>query len=214
MIGDFPNFTPNPLPTLPANIRHSNPFDLVVVDNQAYVADGGQNLVWRVDIPTGAISVLAAFAPVLNPFFNSTPPPPSVGGPFLDGVPTGIRYSEDLLLVALFRGNPFPPGASQVQAVDPLTGTQAPLITGLKTAIDVLPIKAGDDTGYLVLQHASTGFFFGSPGLLLGFGTPGDPPTIVANCLTRPTSMALDERTGILYVTELAGRLVAIPVAP
>jgi hypothetical protein len=215
LIADFPNFVPNPRPALPANIRHSNPYDLVVVDNQAYVTDGGQNLVWRVDLPTGAISVLATFAPVPNPAFNPAPPPPSVGGPFLDGVPTGIRYSDGLLLVALFRGNPFPPGASQVQAVDPLTGAQAPLITGLKTAVDVLPMKAGGGlTGYFVLQHASSGFFFSGPGLLLGFAAPGDPPVMIADCLTRPTSMARDEKSGVLYVTELAGRLVAIPPVP
>jgi hypothetical protein len=214
LIADFSNFTPNPLPTLPANIRHSNPFDLVVVDNQAYVTDGGQNLVWRVDIPTGAISVLAAFAPVPNPFFNSTPPPPSVGGPFLDGVPTGIRYSEGQLLVTLFRGAPFAPGTSQVQAIDPQTGAQAPFITGLKTAIDVLPLREGDDSGYLVLQHASSGLFFDSPGHLLGFDSSDDSPTIIADCLSRPTSMTLDEQTDTLYVTELAGRVVAIPVTP
>jgi hypothetical protein len=100
-----------------------------------------------------------------------------------------------------------------VQTIDPLTGDQAPLITGLKTAIDVLPILDGDGVRYLVLQHTSSGFFFGSPGSLLGFGTPSDPPVIIADCLTLPTSMALDEKTGVLYVTESAGRVVAIPVA-
>jgi hypothetical protein len=33
-------------------------------------------------------------------------------------------------------------------------------------------------------------------------------------CLTRPSSMTLDEKTGTLYVTELNGRLVAIPIGP
>jgi hypothetical protein len=33
--------------------------------------------------------------------------------------------------------------------------------------------------------------------------------------LVTPTSMSLDEKTGTLYVTEVAtGRVVAIPVAP
>jgi hypothetical protein len=99
---------------------------------------------------------------------------------------------------------------SQVQAIDPVTGAQTPFIVGLKTAIDVLPIKDGDDVDYLVLQHASTGLFFGGPGLVLRFETPSDQPTIVANCLTRPTSMVLDEKTGTLYVTEFGGRLVSI----
>jgi hypothetical protein len=74
-----------------------------------------------------------------------------------------------------------------------------------------LPIKDGDDTDYLVLQHASIGLFFGSPGQVLRFETPTDTPTLVAGCLTRPTSMTLDEKAGTLYVTEVEGRLVAIP---
>jgi len=80
----------------------------------------------------------------------------------------------------------------------------------------VLPIREGSDTHYLVLQHASEFSLppFTSLGLLLQFEMPGGPPTIIADCLTRPTSMTLDEKTSMLYVTELAGRSVAIPIAP
>jgi hypothetical protein len=66
---------------------------------------------------------------------------------------------------------------------------------------------------YLVLQHASAGPFFASPGHLLGFDDAGGSKTHIADCMTRPTSMALDEHTGILYVVELEGRLLAIPMA-
>jgi hypothetical protein len=215
LIADLlPNFTPNPLPTVPANVRLSNPFDVVVVADQAYVTDASQNSVWQVDIPTGAFATLAAFPTIPNPLFNPAPPPPSVGGPLLEAVPTGIRYFDGLLLVGLFRGSPFPPGTSQVQAVDPLTGNHAPFITGLKTAIDVLPVSSGGETGYLVLQHASAGPFFGSPGLLLHFAASGGAPTVIANCLARPTSMVLDEKSRIAYVTEYAGRVVAVPLEP
>jgi hypothetical protein len=41
-------------------------------------------------------------------------------------------------------------------------------------------------------------------------GGPAEPPF----CLTQPTSMTLDEKTGTLYVTELGGRILAIPIAP
>ena len=98
--------------------------------------------------------------------------------------------------------------------VDPESGAQSPLITGLKTAIDVLAFNGGDDTDHLVLQHASAGPFFGSPGVLLRFATPSSAPTVVANCFTRPTSMVLDEKTGMVYITEFAGRVVGISVAP
>ena len=69
-------------------------------------------------------------------------------------------------------------------------------------------------TDYLVLQHASVGPFFGSPGLLLYVAASGGAPTVVANCLARPTSRVLDEKSGTAYVTEYAGRLVAVALEP
>lgn len=244
LVANFPDLVSNPLSSLLANVRGSNPFGLALVEDRErhhgdakhdgdddkdrrqgdflYVTDGGRNLVWKVDVNSGAFSILADFPVVPNPLFNPTPPPPSIGGPFSEAVPTGITYSGGQLLVTLFRGVPFAPGTSVVEPVDPLTGSHInpltgsaiPFITGLKTAIKVLPITKNHDTDYLVLQHASAGPFFGSPGLLLRFEAAGGPATVIANCLTTPTSMTLDEKTGTLYVTELAGRIVAIPVAP
>ena len=104
------------------------------------------------------------------------------------------------------------PGTSVVEQVDPVTGSHSAFITGLKTAIDVLPVKEKGNTDYLVLQHASIGPFFGGPGLVLRFASPSGSPVLVANCLTLPTSMTLDQRTGTLYVSELGGNIVAIPV--
>ena len=156
--------------------------------------------------------------PIPNPLFNLTPPPPSIGGPFVEAVPTGIAYSDGQLLVTLFTGFPFPVGASVVEQVDPLTGSHTQLITGLKAAIDVLSLREHGDIDHLVLQHAFSGTPplppFNSPGRLLRFETAGSSPTVIADCLTRPTSMTLDEKTSTLYVTEFSGRLVAIPVAP
>jgi hypothetical protein len=239
LIANFPDFFPEPSLAVPNNVRGSNPFDLVLLESHKrhdgdrwadgdehgdsdgellYVTDGGRNLVWQVDINSGAFSMLAVFPQVANPMF------PSLGPPFIDAVPTGIADDNGQLLVTLFRGVPFPPVISVVAKVDPVTGNPTPFITGLKTAIDVLPIRRHHDTDYLVLQHASAGPFFGSPGLLLRFETPAGPPTVLANCLNRPTSMTLDERAGTLYVTELVsvppgtpvtqGRVVAVPVTP
>ena len=226
LVANFPDFTPNPPP--PANVRGSNPFDLVAVGNQLYVTDGGQNLVHRVNINSGAFSTLVVFPNVPNPLFGT------IGGPTVEAVPTGIRYFDGQLLVTLFRGFPFPP-VSVVEQVNPTTGAHAPLITGRKTAIDVLAIGNNDnedgdnennqdgenaDTDYLVLQHASGPGPMTPPGVLLRFDTPSSPPTVVANCLTRPTSMTLDRKTRKLYITELGpppagpGRLVSVPIAP
>ncbi len=184
---------------------------MVVVGDTAYVTDGGQNLVWQVDIATGTFSTLATFPRIANPLFNPTPP--SIGGPFVEAVPTGIAYSNGQLLVTLFRGFPFPPNISVVEQIDPLTGDHSPFITGLRTAIDVIPIKEGGETHYLVLQHTSGATIFplfAGPGLVLRFDSPAGPPAVVTNCLTRPTSMTFDEKTGLLYVTELGGRIVEV----
>jgi hypothetical protein len=47
---------------------------------------------------------------------------------------------------------------------------------------------------------------------VLRFDKPSGPPTRIADCLHAPTSMTLDRRDGILYVTEEAGKLVGIPM--
>jgi hypothetical protein len=206
LIVDFPNYVANPLPALATNIQLSNPFGLVPVDDVLYVTDGGRNRVWRVDLSTDSFSTLVTFPAIPNPLFGIVP----AGGPFLDAVPTGIAAANGKLFVTLFRGVPFPPGTSTVQEIDPVTASQSALITGRKNAIDVLPLTNGDDPDYLVLQHASVGPFFGSPGLVLHFDTPTSAPTVVTNCLVRPTTMTLNKNTNTLYVTEYGGRVVAV----
>jgi hypothetical protein len=219
LVAKLPNFTAKPLARFPANVDLTNPFALVGVGDQLYVTDGGQNAVWQVDIPTGAFRKLAEFSDISNPLF------PAVGGPSEEAVPTGIAYSGGRLLVTLFSGAPFAPGTSSIQQVF-LNGSQTPFVTGLKTAIGVLQIHSDndgaddrhegrdedDDAEYLVLQNASTGPFFNSPGLVLQVAETDRPPTVLANCLTRPTAMTLDRREHTLYVTDLAGHVVAIPL--
>ena len=206
LVVNFPNYVSNPLPAFASNVQLSNPFGLVPVDDVLYVTDGGRNRVWQVDLLTGSHSTLVTFPAIPNPLFGIVP----AGGPFLDAVPTGISAFNGKLLVTLFRGVPFPPGTSTVQEIDPATATQSALITGRKTAIDVLPLSDDDDLDFLLLQHASLGPFFGSPGLVLHFETPADPPTVVTNCLVRPTTMTLNRKSNTLYVTEYGGRLVAV----
>lgn len=205
LIANFPDYIPAPFGGNPNIVRASNPFDVAIHANQLFVTDGSRNLVWEVDIPSGSFTPLATFPNIPNPIPGFAPE--------LEAVPTGIEYVDGQLLVALFRGVPFPPGTSTIVQIDPATGTQAPLISGLKTAIGVAKtdIFGGDD--YLVLQHSSGGLFFGGPGLVLGFDPPTTAAQTLANCLTRPSAMWLDETTGILYATELvSGRLVALPL--
>ena len=205
LVADFPDHIPNPLPEFPEIVRSSNPFSLVLVADQLYVTDGGRNLVWKVDVSSGDFAALAEFPTIPNPLF------PGVGGPETEAVPTGIAYDDGQLLVTLFRGVPFPPGTSVVLRIDPATGAQEPFITGLKTAIDIVPEPPPAKGSYLVLQHSSgDGPFFPGPGLVLRFPSASASPETLADCLERPTSMVLDEKTGTLYVAELlTGRLAA-----
>ncbi len=206
MIVDFPNYVSNPLPTFAGNIQLSNPYGLVPIDDALYVTDGGRNRVWQIDLLTETFSTLVTFPAIPNPLFGIVP----AGGPFLDAVPTGITAVDNKLLVTLFRGVPFPPGTSTVQEIDIASATQSVLIGNRKTAVGVLALDEDDDVDYLVLQHASAGPFFGSPGLVLRFENPTDPPTVVPSCLVRPTSMTLNKKAGTLFVTEYSGRVVSV----
>ena len=207
VVANFPDYVPDPIPGNPAPIvRGSNPFALAIAGSRLYVTDGGRNLVWDVDLASGAFSVLATFPQVANPVPGFAP--------MIDAVPTGIEYVDGELLVTLFRGVPFPAGTSTVMRIDPTTGAQAPLISGLKTAIGVSQSDLAGSGGYLVLQHSSgPAPFFAGPGVLLAFASPAAAPQTLANCLTRPTTMWVDEQSGIVYVAELlSGRIVALKV--
>jgi hypothetical protein len=202
VVANFPDYIANPLPTAAHNVRGSNPFDLELIDDQLFVTDGGRNLVWKADIDTGA------FAPLVT--FPTIPNTTGMGGPFVEAVPTGIREIHGQLFVTLFRGFPFPQ-ASAVEQVDPLTGARTTLLQGLRTAIDVA--SSGDeDASVLVLEHTSGDLLppFNGPGSLRRWDAAG--PTVLTSCLARPTSMARDERDGVIYITELlTGRIIVVP---
>lgn len=210
MVADFPDYIPEPLPFFGDNIRHSNPFQLLVVDNNIFVTDGGRNLIWKVDLNSGSYSALAEFPNIPNPLF------PAFGGPFVEGVPTGLDYSDGKILVTLFRGFPFPPGTSTVQEIDPVSGNNVTFISELRTAIGVMSAGSSADRNYFVMQHTSGATIlplFFEPGLLLHFESPTDPPTVIADCLTRPSSMVLDKKTGRLYITEVGGKVVSFDIS-
>ena len=208
LVTDFPDYIQRT--DVPSLVRASNPFGIVVVANALYVTDGSRNLVWAVDLASGAHEPLAEFPPVANPLFGV---PGLPGGPTVEAVPTGITYVDGRLLIALLRGLPFPANTSTIVEVDPSTGEQASVISGLKTAIGVIQTADRADADYLVLQHSSgPGPFFGGPGVVLHVDSPGSTPAVLANCLTRPSSFVLNEKTGTLYVVEIGGRLVALTI--
>jgi hypothetical protein len=203
LIADFPNYVPAFLPFFPPNVRHSNPYGVVKIGENLFVSDGGMNAVFAVNIDSGSISTLTAFPPIPNPLF------PGFGGPFIEAVPDSIRESDGQLLVTLLRGFPFLPGNASVMKVNPSTGATTELVTGLTSAIDVLPVKEKGNTRYLTLE-ISTNLLAGDPGRLQNFATAAGPGTVISNCLISPSSMVRDKDN--LYVTEIfTGRVIRIP---
>lgn len=202
LVADFPDYVPAPLPFFPANVQHANPFGIVGIGNQLYVADGGRNAVFKVDTAAHSFSLLTAFPPLPNPL--------PFGPPVIDAVPAGIENHNGQLLVALFRGFPFIPGSADIVSVNPTNGAVTPFIDGLSSAIDVLPVKTKGKTSFLTLE-LSTDFLAGAPGRLQRFSTPAGPGTVISNCLIGPSDMVRDDKTGTLYITSIfTGRIIKI----
>ncbi|HEX6189645.1 MAG TPA: ScyD/ScyE family protein [Pyrinomonadaceae bacterium] len=199
LLADFPDYVPEPRKDEPNNVRPSDPFGLVISANQLYIVDSDTNAVRIVEIQTGETTTLTNFAPVSAGHFSA------------EAIPVGIRFFGDQLLVTLLTNYPFPADAAQVRIVDPATGSDEPFITGLTTAVDVLPIRGrGRTTEFLTLE-LSADMQAGSPGRLRRFSSPDAMPVVVAPCLNSPTSMARDERTGALYITEIfTGQIVKV----
>jgi hypothetical protein len=208
-IVNFPDFQSEPLPEVPGNVRNSNPFQAVAVGDSMYVTNGGLNKLVKVDLSTGSFADLAIFDRIPN--LAGAAGPPSV-----EAVATGISYFRGEVLVALFSGAPFLPGLSRIKAIDPVTGDQSDLLTGLRTAIDIQPVRTQGATRYLVLENnfAPVPAFPPTGAGVRLFEAPGSESTLVSGCeLKRPTSMSLDRKTGTLYVTELLeGTVVKVPL--
>ena len=130
----------------------------------------------------------------------------------VEAVPDSIHLFEDQLLVTLLSGFPFPLGGAQVRTVDPDTGANTPFITGLTSAIDVLPVRVSRcSTAFLTLEFSADQLVPGLPGRLRYFTSPAAAPSVVADCLVTPTSMARDARTGKIYITEIStGRVIKV----
>ena len=142
--------------------------------------------------------------------------PGAAGPPSVEAVPTGLAFADGAVLVSLLSGGPFLPGLSRIKAVDPVTGAQSDYLTGLRTAIDVLPVRDGRDTDYLVLENnfAPAPPFPPTGASIRRYEAPGGTSVAVHGCtMYRPSSMTLDKRSGTMYVTELLqGTVVVVPL--
>jgi hypothetical protein len=199
---DFPDYAPEPRPNFADNVRHSHPYGIVADDEFLYVVDAGFNKIRKLEIASGAEQTLTSFPPTPNP---------GSGPPFMENVPTTIRWNGDQLLVTLLSGAPFIPGLSQVRQIDPVTGANDPLIHGLSAAVDVIPLSSGDVSGGFLTLEFDLNFPAPGPGRLEFFPAAGASPVVIAGCLTTSTSIILDRKSNRVVVSELAtGRLVTL----
>ncbi len=200
LVADFNDVAPDPLPDAPQNVAASNPFGIEIIDNHVFVVDGGMNNVWKVGIFRGDIESLINFPEVVVP-----------SGQSIEAVPAGIRVYNGQLLVALHRAgdaNPFAAGLAEIRIVDPQTGSDAPLITGLTSAIDVLPVQTEGNPDYLYVLEFGVFAPPNGPGrkptqLLRFNATAGRLPLSIIDLGPFATSMTRDPATGDLYLTRM-----------
>lgn len=203
LVADFADYVAEPRPDQPDNVRASNPFGLAVLGNRLFVVDASLNSIRTIDLTSRAVGTLTAFAPVPNTR--------GIGPPVSEAVPDSIRVDGNRLLVTLLTGFPFPLGAAQVRAIDPSTGASTPFISGLTSAINVLPLKGG---GFLTLEYTAdmlAGPTAPASGRLMWFAAPDASPVVVGNIFSSPTHLEIDDRTGAVFIPEIfAGRIVKV----
>jgi hypothetical protein len=198
VLANFRNFTFGSRPNI---VRPSNPFGIALIGKNLYTTDAGQNLVWETNINTGETNVLV--------YLNNKANPLPFGPPFVEPVPDSIRAFGKQLLVTYLTGFPFPAGQSEVHKINRVNNSHTTFIGGLSTAIDVLPVEgANGQTRFYVLEF-STAFLTNAPGRLLLYESPSAAPKVLAEGLVSPTSIARDETSGDLFITEMfTGRIM------
>ena len=211
LVADFPNFTPSPRPDFPQNVRAGNPFGVAVLGATAFVVDASQNLIRRVDTGSGTFTTLTTFASIQNPL--------PFGPPFIDAVPDSVTLRGDELLVTTLTGFPFPPGRAEVRRVNIHTGASTTFASGLTAGIDVQPLGNTATDPVLALEF-STSMTESKPGRLRMISAGGQSTTIAEN-LPTPTSVAVDQRSGEIFIVHIFPGLITrvnaagvIPAAP
>ena len=214
LIANLPDSIPNPRPTAPNNRRSSNVFGIEIFQKSLYVVDASFNLIYRVNIGDGSYTTFATFPNRPNPLF------PTIGGPFIEPVPDNIHRVGNQLLIPLLTGFPFVSGFSEIQSVSLKGGGRETFIPNLTSAIDVLHVETSDDSKnigdaedmYFTLEF-SANQLANQPGRLKFYSSPDAAPITVVSNLISPTSMARDETTGDIFITEIiTGRIIRVQI--
>ena len=195
---DFPSYVAEPRPDEPRHVRISNPYGVVGSASGLVVTDASMNVLWSIPLAPGRpVTAMATFPNVPNPLF------PNAGGPTSEAVPASVRVAGDDFVVSLLTGFPFGAGAASVLRVSRATGAVTTMASGLQTAVDVLPLGGTTDQFYVV--EYSGNFLAGGPGRVLRVDGARGTKLVMADNLRTPTNLAVDTRTGDLFVTENSG---------
>jgi hypothetical protein len=196
MIADLPDYRPEERPGAPDNVRASHLFGLDIFQKKLYVVDAGFNLIHRIDTRSGSASTFVNFPNKPNPLF------PGIGGPVIEAVPDNIHRVGSRLIVPLLTGFPFVPEFAEVQSISLRGDRHETLIPGLTSAIDVLLVETAGADGYFVLEF-SADQLGGLPGRLQYFSSANAAPETVVPVVITPTSMARDEGSGDIFITNI-----------
>lgn len=200
VVTNFRNFIEDPAPGVPTSVRSSDPFGIVRRGSTLYVVDASLNLVWEVDSDTGATRTFVTFAAMPNPL--------PFGPPFIDAVPDNVRLIGKSLLVTFLTGFPFPEGSAEVRKIRLVNAADEPFISGLSTAIDVLPAKTASGQDQFFTLEFSADILSNAPGRLSRFDAVGGSRSVLIDTLISPTSLAQDPTTGDLFVSEIFTGLI------
>jgi hypothetical protein len=195
LLANFPDFTFEARPDFAGNVRPSNPFGITSRGNSLYVVDASQNKIYEVDVDSGDYRVAFRIPLRQNPL--------PLGPPVIDPVPDSVRLFGKSLLVPVLTGFPFPAGTAEVRKIRLVNGANEPFISGLSSAIDVLPAKNANGQDIFFTLEFSSAQLMGAPGRLTQFDQLGGNPVVLLNTLTSPTSMVQDPISGDLFVTEI-----------
>jgi hypothetical protein len=199
VLADTKDFRPDPV----TNVRGSNPFGMT--DNRSQLglllADAGQNSVVAIGSWFGPPRTVVRFAQIRNA--------PRVVPPASDAVPTSIRhYNGHEYLVSLLSGVPFLQGNASIRLVNVVRRTQRPLITGLTSVTDVLPIGSS-----IYVLEISSNLSEGAPGRLLRFTSPTAQPEEIASGLVGASGMTYSAPLRSIFIAEsFAGRITRVPL--
>jgi hypothetical protein len=203
VLADFPPVTTDPN----TRYRHQDPFGISLDprNNFLYLAEAGQNALYRIDTETGRTLVVTRFPPLPNPT--------KIGPPVIDSVPTATLVLGDQVLVTQLSGFPFIQGFGSVRAVNTTTRAIDPWINWLNSAIDITyRVTAGGVYQFFVLGFSSAMTATPpGPGQLWLYDSPVG--RVVADQLVSPVGMVVDPLTGDIFISELGpGRITRVKV--